>query len=109
MEYCPTNKIWCDILNKPNQGALYRLDHIHFMNFTVEYDAGVERKATCPTLLYTKQDNNIKVLPRNWNITKVDPSPMRRSMLENGIEEVRWDLVQVPQQKGILITARETS
>ena len=109
MEYYPNKKMWCDILNKPNQGALYILDRIHFMNFSVYYGHGVERKATIPTLLYTKQDNNIKDLPRNWNITKVDPSPLRRSMLENGINEVRCDLAQVSRQKGLLITAREMS
>ena len=63
MEDCPTNKIWCDILNNPNQGALYSLDHINFMNFTVYYGDRNERKATCPTLLDTNQDNKIKVLP----------------------------------------------
>ena len=62
MQYCPTNKIWCDILNKPNQGALYSLDHINFINFTVDYGDGNERKDTCPTLLDTKQNNKIEVL-----------------------------------------------
>ena len=103
MEYCTTNNMWYDILNNQNQGALYSLDHIHFMNFTVDYDAGVERKATCPTVLDTKHYNKIKVLPHNFNITKVDPNPVRRSMLDNGIEEVRWDLAQVPRQKRLLI------
>ena len=109
MEYCTTNNMWYDILNNQNQGAMYSLDHIHFMNFTVDYDAEVERKATCPTVLDTKHYNKIKVLPHNCNITKVDLNPVRRSMLDNGIEEVRWDFAQVPRKKGLLITTRETS
>ena len=32
VEYCPTGKMWCDIVKKPKQGAPYRLDRSHLMN-----------------------------------------------------------------------------
>ena len=38
VEYCPTEKIWHDILNKPKQGASFRLDRSHLMNVPVKYD-----------------------------------------------------------------------
>ena len=50
MVYFPTEKTWCDILNKPKQGAPYWLDHSHFMNVPVDYDDKVERKANHPAL-----------------------------------------------------------
>ena len=77
------------------------------MNVPVYCDDKVECKATHPALLDTNPDNNIEVPPRNWNIPKSDPSPVRRSVLGNGLEEVRWDLAQVPRRKGFWVTARE--
>ena len=91
MDYCPIEKMWCDILNKPKQGAPYWLDHSHFMNVPVYYDYEVDHNATHPTLLDTKQDNKIEFLPRNWNIPKADPNPVRRSVLGSGLEDSRWD------------------
>ena len=79
------------------------------MNIPVDYDDEVERKANQPVLLDTNQDDEIDVPPRNQNTHQADPNPVRRSMLDNGIEEVRWDLAQVPRKKGLLITTRETS
>jgi len=38
VEYCPAEKMWCHILNKPKQGASYRLNRNHIMNVPVYYD-----------------------------------------------------------------------
>ena len=98
MEYCPTEKMWCDIHNNPKQGTPYRLNRSHLMNVPVDYDDEVECKATHPVLLGTKQDKEIKVPPCNRNIPKADPSPVHRSVLGNGFMELRWDLSRVPQK-----------
>ena len=89
--------MWCDILNKPNQGALYRLNFIHLMNVPVYYDYEVDHNATHPTLSDTKQNNKIEFLPRNWNIPKADPSPVRSNVLGNVIKEVRWYMALFPR------------
>ena len=107
MDYCPTEKMWCDILNKKNQVSPYRLDVSHLMNIPVDYDDGVERKATHPALLDTKNHNNIMVPSCNRNIPKADPNPVRRSVLGSGLEEVRWDSAQIPRQKGLYRTSKE--
>ena len=107
VEYCPTNNMWCEILNKPKRGALYRLDCSHLMNDLVDYYKEVERKATHPTLLDTKQDDKIEVPPRNQNIPKANLIPVRRIVLGNGLEEVMWELTKVPRRKGFWRTARE--
>ena len=54
MEYCPTDEMWYDILNKPNQGSPYSLYHSHLMDFPMDYDNEVERKATHLAILGTK-------------------------------------------------------
>ena len=59
------------------------------MKVPVYYDDEVDQKATHLALLYTKQDEEIEVLPRNWNTPKADPSPVRRSVLESGLKEAR--------------------
>ena len=81
MDYLPTEKMCCDIFNKPKQRAPYRLDHSHLMNVHVDYVDKVDCKATHPALLYTNHYNEIKVLPRNHDIIKADSSLVRRSML----------------------------
>ena len=53
VEYCPTEMMWADVLNKPKQGKGFRLDRSHLMNVPVDYDDEVERKATHPDLLPT--------------------------------------------------------
>ena len=99
--------MWCGILNKPKTGRPYRLDHSHIMNVPVDYDNEVERKATNPALLDIKQDDEIEDPPRNRNISKANQSPVRRGVLESGLEEVRWDLTRVPRRKEFWVTARE--
>ena len=51
IQYCPTEMMWADVLNKPKQGKGFRLDRSHLMNVPVDYDDEVERKATHPGLL----------------------------------------------------------
>ena len=80
--------MWCDILNNSKQGAPYRWDHIYLMNVPMYYDDKVEGKATHPKLLDTKKEDDILVPPCNRNITKTDQ--------KSGLQEVRWDLAQVP-------------
>ena len=107
VDYFPTEKIWCDIINNPNQGAPYRLNRSHLMNVPVGYDDEVYHKATHPVLLETKQYNKIEVPPCNRNIYKANPSLVCRSVLENGIKEVRWDLERVPQRNRFWGSARD--
>jgi len=51
VQYCPTEKMWTDVLNKPEQGAKFRLDRAELMNVPVDYDDEVERRRTHPKLL----------------------------------------------------------
>ena len=53
VQHCPTEMMWADILNKPKQGAAFRLDRSHLQNVPVAYDDEVERKSTHPSLLPT--------------------------------------------------------
>ena len=55
----PTEKMWCGILNKPKQGAPYRLYLGPLINFPVVYCDKVKRKATRRALMDTNQDDNI--------------------------------------------------
>ena len=107
MEYCPTKKMGCDILNKPNQGAPYRMECSHLMNFPVDYNNKVEPKATHPAVLDTKQDNMIEVLPRNCNIPKDNPSPVHKSVLGGVLKKLRWDLARVSQRNGFWGSAQD--
>ena len=107
MDYCTTEKIWYDIIDKPKQGASYLLNLRHLTNVPVDNDSKVEQNATHPALLGIKQDDMVEVPPQNRNIPKADPSPVRRSVLESGIKKVRWESTQVPPQKVFWGTARE--
>jgi hypothetical protein len=51
LQYCPTQQMWSDVLNKPKQGNPYRVDRSHLMNVPVDYDDEQERKRTHPALL----------------------------------------------------------
>ena len=106
MEYCPTEKMWCDIPDKPKQGAPYRLERNHLMNVSVDYDNQVELKDTHPMLLDIKQDKEIEFPPCNRDITKAGPSPVGMSVLGNCLRQVRWYLARVPQLNGFLGSTR---
>ena len=51
IQYCPTEVMWDDVLNKQNQGKGFRTDRSHLMNIPVEYDDEVEQRHTHPLLL----------------------------------------------------------
>ena len=51
LQYCPTEKMWTNVLNKPEQGAKFRLNRAELMNVTVNYDDEVECRRTHPKLL----------------------------------------------------------
>ena len=51
VQYCPTKEMWTDVLNKPEQGAKFRLDRAELMNVPVDYHNDVERRQTHPKLL----------------------------------------------------------
>ena len=51
VQYCPTKKMWTDVLNKPEQGAKFRLDRAELMNVPVDYDDNVEMRRTHPKLM----------------------------------------------------------
>ena len=105
MEYCPTEKMWCDIPDKPKQGAPYRLERNHLMNVSVDYDNQVELKDTHPMLLDIKQDKEIEFPPCNRDITKAGPSPVGMSVLGNCLRQVRWYLARVPRQNGFWVSS----
>ena len=64
VQYCPTEKMWTDVLNKPEQGAKFRLDRAELMNVPVDYDDNIERRRTHPKLLSSEdRDNMLKAQP----------------------------------------------
>jgi len=73
IEYCPTEKMWHDVLNKPKQGAEYRLNRSHLMNIPIKCDDDVECKNTHLMLLDNGGDNTVKILPRTWKIPRPFP------------------------------------
>jgi len=90
--------MWCDILNKPKQGASCRLDRSHLMNVPVEYDDDVERKLTHLALLNKGDDDEVIVLPLTQKQPKAVPKPGRRSVLRDSLKRVKWDLIVVPRK-----------
>jgi hypothetical protein len=48
--------MWADVLNKPKQGAAFRLDRSHLMNVPMDYDDDIERSKTHPKLLAFKNE-----------------------------------------------------
>ena len=51
VEHCPPEKIWSDILNKPNQGKSFRIFRGELMNVPEDYYDEVEQSNTHPELL----------------------------------------------------------
>jgi len=78
VEYCPVEKMWCDILNKPKQGASHRLNMSHLMNVPIEYNDDVERRLTHLLVLDKGDDNDIIILPLDQKQRKAVPEPVRR-------------------------------
>ena len=98
VEYCPAEKMWCDILNKPKQGPSYRLERSHLINVPIEYDDNVERRCTHPALLDKGDDDDVIVLPLDQKQQKAVPKPVRRSVLRASLKRVKWDLSVVPSK-----------
>ena len=51
IEYCPTEMMWSDVLNKPKQGSPFRKDRSLLMNVPIDYCDIKERAQTHPALL----------------------------------------------------------
>ena len=51
VQYCPTEQMWTDVLNKPEQGTPFRKDRAALMNVPVDYNDDAERRRTHPKLL----------------------------------------------------------
>ena len=46
LTYCPADRMWADVLNKPKQGRLFREFRSHLMDVDLDYDDVRERLAT---------------------------------------------------------------
>ena len=90
--------MWCDILNKPKQGASYRLDRSHLMNVPIEYDDDVERRLTHPALLDKGDDDDVIIPPLDQKQQKAVPKPVRRSVLRDSLKRVKCDPKIVPRK-----------
>ena len=53
VQYYPTENMWTNVLNKPEQGAKFRLDRAELMNVPVDYGDDVERRRTHPKFCVT--------------------------------------------------------
>ena len=51
VEYCPTEMMWADVLNKPKSGRPFRLDRSYLMNVPVDFDNTAELLRTHDDLL----------------------------------------------------------
>ncbi len=51
IQYCPTEKMLSDILNKPKQGTPIKKDRVMLMNVPIKYNDQVEFHKTHPYLL----------------------------------------------------------
>jgi hypothetical protein len=80
--HCPAETMWADVLNKPKQGAAFRLDCSHLINVPVDYDDDVERSKTRPKLLAFENEGTMAA-PTNARTVWEGPKPVlhRRSVL----------------------------
>ena len=76
IRYCPTEKMWSDVLNKPKQGGTFRKDSAMLMGVPVEYDDDVEYRRTRQELL----PGNVKENLDHVRAPK-KPTSSNRSML----------------------------
>ena len=51
VQYCPTEEMWADVLNKPKQGQAFCNYRAMLMNVSVDYSDAEERRRTHPKLL----------------------------------------------------------
>jgi hypothetical protein len=59
IRYCPTKKMWSNVLNKPKQGSPFRKDRAVLMGIPKEYDDHVEYRRTQQELLPTEGKENL--------------------------------------------------
>ena len=78
VQYCPTDKMWSDVLNKPKQGLPFRTDRAMLMNIPVNYDDDEERAKTHAKLLPEPAGSEDLALP-----SLTQPVKASRSMLGN--------------------------
>jgi hypothetical protein len=53
IRYCPTKKMWSNVLNKLKQGALFRKDRAMLMGVPEEYGDNVKYRRTQQELILT--------------------------------------------------------
>ena len=60
IQYCPTDKMWSDVLNNPKQGALFCSDKAMLikMNLPLDYDDNDELKKTHADILPNSEPEN---------------------------------------------------
>ena len=60
IRYCPTKKMWNDVLNNPKQGDPFRNDQAIIMNTHEKYKENVEYCSTHPDLLSSEGKENLE-------------------------------------------------
>ena len=108
VEYCPTEEMWADVLNKPKQGKAFRVDRSYLMNVPEDYDDEAERLQTHPELLPKDEPESVptvqpeadcsrrrSVLGDKLNVS-LSHSRSRRKDLHTryGAKESTWRLTQ---------------
>ena len=114
MQYCPTEKMWSDVLNKPKQGSPFCEDRSMLMNVPVKYDVEEERKITHVDLLPKPEDDYNLAFPELGQPSKASRSVLgdignkKRDLnpgtkrAQDGGKSVSWsELVQGGEQKTI--------
>ena len=61
IQYCPTEKMWSNVLNKPKQGGPFGKDPARLMGVPEEYDDNVKYRRTHQELLPTEEKENLDV------------------------------------------------
>jgi len=104
IQYCPTERMWADVLTKPKQGTSFRRDRSYLMNIPEDYDDSAERART-HQLLLPKNEREDSGCER-----PKAPAPCR-SVLEH--KQIRGDITpreNIPRgQKGQLTVCPSTS
>jgi hypothetical protein len=59
IRYCPTKKMWSNVLNKPKQGSPFRKDRAVPMGIPEEYDYHFEYRRTQQELLSTENKESL--------------------------------------------------
>jgi len=92
VKYRPAEKMRCDVLNKPKQGASHRLDRSHLMNVPIEYDDNMEHRNTNTALLDKGTNDAIVIPPLTRQQPEDVPKLVCRSVLRDSLRKVKCDL-----------------